>query len=452
MSDKPIRKLRKATSIAPTDKIAILKGGVEYQADVSQLPSSPSPNIDPVASIGRSLVVGLSQHPVTAGTGGVAGNALNNTWYMRQIVPAKFNWVRPWIINTSNSRLGSMQVCSAVSETFADDTAVNRFTPIIGGASRTAYATGTVPGWVRNTFGGSHSSGTVPPQPMNWYARILCGDRIALNGIPRTDGGSGFIHMARMYVARGIYQVAGTAAQHETRNAVIPKFVRQCALRAGADAVNNITSAVPAGTANSADHLNVRWEYGTDDNIGTALILGDSISTYSASANGATGADDWPSMAWKDAAPNVSALSFAVGSSTVDQWRDRFDAIMAADTNLAIKYLMIPAQSPNFGTTPEVARDQWTHLDYILDQCAKRGIKVLMWTMYTFGGGGDASNALTRENALRAAAAGRCTVVDINALFPAGSGTAHLIDTVHPTLTTVTAMRNAIAAAIPAIV
>lgn len=403
------------------------------------------------AAIGRSLVIGLNQHPVSGGTGGVAGSALNNTWFMRQLVPARFNWVRPWIINTSGSRLGSMQMCSAVSETFADDSATNRYTPIIGGVSRTAYASGTVPGWVRNTFGGSDSSGTVPPQPMNWYARILCGDRTALNAIPRTDGGSGFIHMARIYIARGIYQIAGTAAQNETRNALMPNFVRQFALRAGADSVNTIASATPAGTANSSDHLNVRWEYGTDDNIGTALILGDSISTYSASVNSATGGDDWPSAAWYAAAPNVSPLSFAVGSSTVYQWRDRFDAIMAADVNQSIRYLMIPAQSPNFGITPEVVRGQWEHLDYILDQCAKRGIRVLMWTMYTFGASGDAANALARDNALRAAAAGRCTVVDINALFPAGSGTSHLLDAVHPTLACITVMRNAISAAIPAI-
>lgn len=380
------------------------------------------------------------------------GTANNITASVKFEVPFEFTWVRLWIFQKSSAAPGVSTAFKAIvapTETFANDTDINRYVPIIGGAQANVMASGNQNGWKNVTWAGAATVQT--PQVTytnNHLDAIAASDRIYVNSIPRTDGGTGRLLMVRLNLPNdsGVYNNISSGLN--LHNATFTDERIQYRTRAGADGVGTLAN-YPTGAAQTFDSmLNVCVEFGTNEDVGTFLVMGDSISTYSLTLN-AAGMDTWNAAAIKSVLPKVGYFPVACGSTDHAEWQMEFDKFFEKETNNSVKYLLLPVQSPNFSFDLANTHATLNTVDKILDACAEKGIKVFLWTPYYFPAENAANINVAVNFARAAAAAGRCVLVDIRAAIP--SGTAHLLgDNIHPNNTGTAIMRDVLAAALAA--
>ena len=214
-----------------------------------------------------------------------SGNGVpgNRTTHIKRSAEAPFSRVRLWIMRRSDTAssvtVGAFSARVAVTETAADTNSDTRYRPIIGGAVQNVPAdVSNIAGWRTVTFGGA---GTVSiPGDTNVGLPIwVVSDWIDLRSIPRADGGTRPLALARVYfdATSGGSSVFSNFSSWNT-NAAGQDYYREYFVENYAgDAIGTLSNN-PAGTQNGTGlGLAVHMEFDYDAPVRSFYGAGDSL-------------------------------------------------------------------------------------------------------------------------------------------------------------------------------
>ncbi len=149
--------------------------------------------------------VGMKLMGLAAGTGAGDGNV----WYYKSVAPGDYDAVQVVIEHGETSSTTTYTAIVASTETILQNTAINRWRPVVGGTERSALNAVDQYGWKTAKFAGASS--IVPPAASGTAIYEIVSDWIPLASVTRTDGSSFPATMVRVSNVGGTISYIGSS-------------------------------------------------------------------------------------------------------------------------------------------------------------------------------------------------------------------------------------------------
>lgn len=323
---------------------------------------------------------------------------------------AEFVGVRLWMGSREGfGPSGPVQAIVAATETAATDNAANAFQPIVGGAAFNTILENPplatpAKGWMRATFRDAQfdtiPAACFPPSGRRLggnnavtnglygnnaqVSRFLCTDVIPMNSVPRADGGSRPLLMARVHVNGGRLTVLNTAKAQTYYTFAQAEGARLLqGYTTSNDGVGTLAN-VPADPATVTGGLYVWPEFIYRVPVRSLLVADDSrgATNYSGRGLGPWGAE----AALEMSTPAKPVCPAVVGGSGHSQ--DEVLAMLrnALDAGHSCTDILMPCWSQNGAVAGTIGGEAVIgRLSQFLAVCRDKGIRVFLHTSYGLG-------------------------------------------------------------------
>lgn len=345
--------------------------------------------------------------PNSATSSGVSGV---RTGFAKWEAEAEFVGVRLWLGSRDGlGPSGPVQAIVAATETAARNNATNAFQPIVGGVAYNTIlsnppAATPIKGWMRATFrdaqfdtipaacfppvgrrlGGSNALVNGLYTNNSQVSRFLCTDVIPLPSVPRADGGTLPLLMARVHINGGrITTLSSTLVQEYSAFATTPGSRLMQLYTTSNDGVGTLSN-VPADPATLGGGIYLWPEFIYKTPVRSLLIADDSrgASNYNGKGLGPWGLE----AALELSTPQSPVCPAVMGGSGHTQ--DEFLTMLrnALEAGHSCTDLLMPCWSQNGAVAETIGADVVIgRLSQFLEVCRAKGIRVFLHTSYGLG-------------------------------------------------------------------